>query len=96
MTDMWGAFMSINEIGPCCNVKPNITRAVRGAGTNKFQLKFGELFTLEGVMFVPEILVNLISISALEDLGWGTMFRSGHVFLYPVGVKLFEAMLLGD
>jgi hypothetical protein len=40
--------------------------------------------------------VNLIYISALEDSRWGTVLRSGHVFLYPIGVQPVEAMLLGD
>ena len=62
----------------------------------RFQLEFGDLFTLEGVLFVLGLPVNLISISSLEDSGWGTMFRSGHVFLYPVGVQPVEAMLRGD
>jgi hypothetical protein len=88
--------MSINEIGPGCNVMTDITRVVKGVGTNRFQLEFGELFTLEGVLFVPGLPVNLISISSLEDSRWGTVVKSGHAFLYHVGVQPVEAVLLGD
>jgi hypothetical protein len=47
-------------------------------------------------MFVLGLPVNLISISALEDSGWGIVFRSRHVLLYLVGVQSIEAVLLGD
>jgi hypothetical protein len=33
MIGMWGAFMSINGIGPGCNIMTDITQAVRRVGT---------------------------------------------------------------
>jgi hypothetical protein len=40
--------------------------------------------------------VNLISVSALEDVGYCTFFKRGHVFIYREGVDPIESHLIGD
>jgi hypothetical protein len=40
--------------------------------------------------------VNFLSVSALEDVGYCKMFKSGHVFIYKEGVDLVEPQLIGD
>jgi hypothetical protein len=40
--------------------------------------------------------VNLLSFSALEDVGYCTLFKRGHVFIYMEGVDPVEPELIGD
>jgi hypothetical protein len=40
--------------------------------------------------------VNLLSVSALEDVGYCTLFKRGHVFIYKEGVDPVEPQLIGD
>ena len=47
-------------------------------------------------MFVPGLRVNLLSVSALEDAGYSTLFKRGHVFIYREGADLVEPQLIGD
>jgi hypothetical protein len=51
---------------------------------------------LDGVLFVPGLRVNLLSVSALEDVGYYTLLKRGHVFIYREGVDPFEPQLIGD
>jgi hypothetical protein len=47
------------------------------------------------VLYVPKLIVNLLSVSTLDESGFGVVFNSGHVFLYPVGVIADTAVMLG-
>jgi hypothetical protein len=47
------------------------------------------------VLFVPELKVNLLSVSALEDEGYRVVFQRGQVFLYSKGVTLEATVRLG-
>jgi hypothetical protein len=40
--------------------------------------------------------VNLLSVSALEDVGYCTLFKREHVFIYREGVDPVELQLIGD
>jgi hypothetical protein len=63
-----------------------MAKAVRGVGNLRFQLEFGGLLELDGVLFVPRLRVNLLSVSALEDVGYCALFKREHVFIYMQGV----------
>jgi hypothetical protein len=45
---------------------------------------------LDGVIFVPGLRANLLSVLALENDGYCTFFKRGHVFIYREGVDLVE------
>jgi hypothetical protein len=47
-------------------------------------------------LFVLWLRVNLLSVSSLEDVGYCTLFKRGHVFIYREGVDLVEPQLIGD
>jgi hypothetical protein len=51
---------------------------------------------VDGVLFVPRLRVNLLLVLALEDVGYATLFKSGHVFIYREGVDTVEPQLIGD
>jgi hypothetical protein len=36
------------------------------------------------VLFVLELKVNLLSVAALEDIGYAIMFEDGHVVMSPL------------
>jgi hypothetical protein len=59
-----------------------MAKVVRGVGNVRFQLEFGGLLELDGVLFVPGPRVNFLSISALEDVEYCVLFKREHVFIY--------------
>jgi hypothetical protein len=71
-------------------------RDVHGVGNVRFQLEFGELLELDGVLFVPGLRVNLFSVSALDDVGYFVLFKREHVFIYRQGVDLVQLQLIGN
>jgi hypothetical protein len=79
MTGMRLVFLSVSETGSDCHVKNGVrTRhAVKGVGCVRFQLESGVSLEVHEVMYVPELNVNLLSISTLEDMGYEVMFADG-------------------
>ena len=73
-----------------------MARAVRGVGRVRFQLEYGRFLELDGVLFVPRLRVNLLSVSALEDVGYCTLFKRERVFIYREGVDPVELQLISD
>jgi hypothetical protein len=73
-----------------------MAKAVRGVGNVRFQLEFGGLLELDGVLFVPGLRVSLLLVSALEDVGYCILFKREHVFIYRQGVDLVELQLISN
>jgi hypothetical protein len=73
-----------------------MVRDVRGVGRVRFQLEYGGFMELDGVLFVLGLRVNLLSGSALEDVGYCILFKREHVFIYKEGVDSVELQLIGD
>ena len=73
-----------------------MARVVRGVGNVRFQLEFGGLLELDGDLFVPGLMVNLLSVSTLEDVGYCVLFKREHVFIYREGVDPVELQLIGN
>jgi hypothetical protein len=46
-----------------------MVRAVHGVGKVRFRLEYGGFLELDGVLFVPGLRVNFLSVLALEDVG---------------------------
>jgi hypothetical protein len=72
----------VNEVG--------MERVVRGVGSVRLQLEYGGLLEIDGVLFVPGLRVNFLSVSSLEDVGYCVFFKREHVFIYKEGVDLVE------
>ena len=51
---------------------------------------------IDGVLFVPGLSVNLLSVSALQDVGYCILFKREHVFICREGVDLVELQLIGN
>jgi hypothetical protein len=73
-----------------------MARDVRGVGNVRFKLEFGVLLELDGVLFVPGLRVNLLSVSVLEDVGYCVLFKREHVFIYRQGVDPVELQLISN
>jgi hypothetical protein len=73
-----------------------MAQAIRGDGRVRFQLEYGGFLELDGFLFVPGLRVNLLSVSALEEVGYCTFFKREHVFIYREGAKLVELQLIDD
>jgi hypothetical protein len=61
----------------------------------RFQLESGGFLEVANVLFIPEMTINFLSVSALEIDGFGVAFFCGRVFLYPEGATLDTTILLG-
>ena len=59
-------------------------------------MQTGELLEIGGVLFVPGLGKNLLSVAALEDVGYTTLFRRGHVFIHSESDGLDSMVLLGE
>jgi hypothetical protein len=73
-----------------------MVRAVRGVGNVRFQLEFGGLLEIDGVLFIPGLSVNFLSVSALQDVGYCVLFKREHVFIYREGVDPVELQLISN
>jgi hypothetical protein len=73
-----------------------MARVVCGVGRVRFRLEYGGLLKVDGVLFVQGLRVNLLSVSSLEDVGYSTLFKREHVFIYREGVDPVEPQLIGD
>jgi hypothetical protein len=90
-------FLSLTEIDSDCNVNCGVSPqlAIKGVGRVRFQLESGEFLEVVEVLYIPELTVNLLSVSALDESGFVVVYYSGHVFLYPVGATADTTMMLG-
>ena len=81
MIGIWHIFRIIAETGLDRFVQSEggHARAVRGVGKVIFQLSHGGYLDHDGVLFVPGMRVNLLSVSSLEDAGYSTLFQRGRV-----------------
>jgi hypothetical protein len=71
-------------------------RDICGVGNVRFQLDFGGLLEIDEVLFVPGLSVNLLSVLALQDVGYCILFKRNHVFIYREGVDPVELQLIGN
>lgn len=68
---------------------------VKGVGTCTIKLKSGISIQLTGVLFVPGIKRNLVSISTLEDNGYRVSFIEGKVMAWPKTATFKRAQVIG-
>jgi hypothetical protein len=58
--------------------------AGKGVGCVRFQLESGVSLEVAGVMYASGMNVNLLSVSALEDMGYVVTFEDGHGLIRSV------------
>jgi hypothetical protein len=94
MTRMLDSFMFIYEIG--LDHVVNGTHQIIGVDSVRFLLDFGESLEVEGVLFVPGLRVNLLSVSALEDVGYVITFERGYVHIHAVDEVPIRTIMIGE
>jgi hypothetical protein len=89
MTGLRSVFLNLTEIDSDyrvnCGADPQL--ALKGVGRMIFQLESRGLLEVGEVLYIPELTVNFLSVSALDESGFGVVFYGGHVFLYPGSVS---------
>jgi hypothetical protein len=83
MIGMRSMFLSVSETGSNSHVDSgtDTMHAMKGVGCIRFQLELGGSLEVDKVMYVPELRVNLLYVSALEDKGHAMMFEDGQVLI---------------
>ena len=76
MTRMRTMFLSLSEIGSDCRwgCGSSTMQVLKGVGCVRFQLESGGSLEVVDVLFVSELKVSLLSVSALEDEGYSMVF----------------------
>jgi hypothetical protein len=59
----------------------------KGVRTVKFERESGKPLHLSGVLYVPRIKKNLVSVSALEDKGYEVSFKDRRAYIKPRGLS---------
>jgi hypothetical protein len=97
MKGMRSMFLSILETGSDLYVRSGASNmhTVKGVGCVRFQLESGGSLEVAGVLFVLEMKVNLLSVLALEDMGYAVLFEDGHVLIRSEGATLDATVRLG-
>jgi hypothetical protein len=90
-------FLDLTEIDSECilNCGAGPQLAVKGVGRVRFQLESGGLLEVVEVLYIPELTVNFLSVSTLNESGFGFVFYGGHVFLHLVGETTDTTVMLG-
>jgi hypothetical protein len=94
MKGMLDSFMFMSEIVP--NHFMNGTHQIIGVNSVMFLLEFGKNLEVEGVLFVPVLRVNLLSVSTLEDVGYVITFEFGYVNIHAVDEVPIRTILIGE
>jgi trimethylamine:corrinoid methyltransferase-like protein len=86
-------FLSVSEKDSDCHADCGMHTmlAVKGVGCVRFQLESGVSLEVAGVMYVPGL--KLLSVSALEDMGYAIMFEDGQVLIRSEGADISDAVV---
>jgi hypothetical protein len=97
MTRLRSVFLDLTEIDSYCSVNYGTSpqHVVMGVVRMRFQLDSGGLMEVGEVLYVPELTLNFLLVSTLDESGFGVVFNNGHVFLYPMGENPNTTVMLG-
>jgi hypothetical protein len=96
MTRMRLMFLSVSETNSDCHVDcgTSTMHAMKGFGRVSFQPESGGSLEVAEVLFVPEMKVGLLSVSTLEDEGYGVIIQHGHMHIYLEAASLDAVAML--
>jgi hypothetical protein len=97
MIGMRLVFSSLLEIDSDCWVAvgtgPQLT--MKGVGSVRFQLESGGFLEVSELLYIPELIVDFLLVSSLDESGFGVVFYDGHAFLYSMGATADTLVMLG-
>jgi hypothetical protein len=73
----------------------DVEYVVEGEGTILFQLESRGSLEAQDVLYVLELKMNLVSVSALEDKGFVVLFQNGQVPIHSEGANPDTAVSIG-
>jgi hypothetical protein len=94
MIGIMDSFLFIFEIGP--DHVMNGTHQIRGVYYVRFLLNFRETLEVEWVSFVPGLRVNILSVSALEDVRYVINFERSYVHIHARNEVPIKKILIGE
>jgi len=68
---------------------------IKGEGEAVYILDLGKRMRMKGVLYVPGLKKNLLSISALEEKGFRVAFEDGQVLMWPKVKSFNKAVVIG-
>jgi hypothetical protein len=68
---------------------------IKGVGETSYKLYSKKPLKIKDVLFVPGLNKKLLSISALEEKGFGVTFIDGEFLMWPRGKTLDDAIVIG-
>jgi hypothetical protein len=68
---------------------------VEAVGIVGFQLELGGFLEVADVLYVPELRRNMLSVLALEDMGYAVLFQNRQVFMHSKGASSNTTMSIG-
>jgi hypothetical protein len=67
----------------------------KGVGTIRFEREPSKPLYLSGILYVPGLKKNLISVSALEDKGYEVSFKDRRAYIKPMGLSKGYEQVIG-
>jgi hypothetical protein len=97
MIRLRSVFLDLIEIDSDCRVKcgagPQLS--IKEVGRVRLQLESGGILEVGEVLYILELTVNFLSVSALDESGFEVVFHGGHVFLDLVGETVDIDVMFG-
>jgi len=67
----------------------------KGVGIVRFEREFGKPLYVSGVLHVPGLKKNLVSVSTLEDKGYEVFFKDRRAYIKPRGLSMGSEQVIG-
>ena len=69
---------------------------IKGSGESSYKLESRNSMKMKGVLFVPGLKKNILSISALDEKGMRFAFVDGQVLMWSRGKTIDDAIVNGE
>ena len=69
---------------------------IKGSGESSYKLDFEKYMKMKGVLFVPGLKKNLLSISSLDAKGMRVAFVDVQVLMWPKGKTFDDVVVIGE
>jgi hypothetical protein len=69
--------------------------AMQGFGTVSFWIELGDVLKMTNVLWVPELMTSVLSVSAIDKKGFDVVLQDGQVLIKPKGSSSDTSVVLG-
>ena len=98
MTRFKKYFVKLSEHNSPHKVKlgDNYQYPIKGSGESSYKLDSRNSMKMKGVLFVPRLKNNILSISTLDVKGMRVAFVDGEVLMWPKGNTIDDVVVIGE